>query len=417
MKKNNGSITPETKRLNYEIRITDKLANSIENYDKLHESKYDERFKKIKSGYNKYYTTRNNLNQNEQYFDKGKFKDINNTLDKKYSTLEESLKSIGENKLNAKTSEEFIEKFKSENVQDFEPLLNNQFSRKFKTIEQKELVNSLVFKQVYQCYKQNEPSITTNIPHLYHYGINGENTKFLVGHILAMDVLHPIEKSLIESAISNLKQQSAASDYVKFTAKEFYANNTVLIDIFPRNNEDLEGNCVIALDKKNKSMIETHTIILWKTNGNKLTVIDPTDKTFSQFLHNKTLKGFTIVTNSELPNKIYNSGGKKEKNSRDCVDIAVKLAFELNEKQKEENDLVNTIRKSVDQISNTKLPKKLEFFKLLQSSDYETRKKAKEFVSNEKIIKYNDNFNVDNIKNTEVMDNIVKLCGELEEIN
>jgi len=110
---------------------------------------------------------------------------------------------------------------------------------------------------------------------------------------------------------------------------------TVLIDIFDRNAENK-----IKFDENTP---ETHTVVLYEQKG-KYLVIDPSNTIFSYPLAGAH-EDIRLCFSNKL--QIYKAAGKTGANSdewRDCIDIAVKLAFSINNNEKLglENRLVST---------------------------------------------------------------------------
>lgn len=136
----------------------------------------------------------------------------------------------------------------------------------------------------------------------------------------AIKTLTPLEVCLLRKAIEHLK-----------------TNQTVLVDIFDKND-----NGSIKLDEEQK--LKIHTIVLYKNpaDESQLFVIDPSNSTFSKHLSLNSLRLFGPVNpdikiktlSGEV--KIYSppkeaSIGPEPYQYRDCIDIAVKIAFELND--------------------------------------------------------------------------------------
>ena len=126
-------------------------------------------------------------------------------------------------------------------------------------------------------------------------------------------------------------------------------NKTVLIDLFPRvlkkaMNKEV-GNIDLTQD------VETHTALLYKTTTNIL-VIDPNNPQFSAFL--KNVNPDIIQSSYRANDKIYERVGDAGPNSwRDCIDIAVKLAFVLNNSQTQYHNTQSIIKSpEVKQITN-----------------------------------------------------------------
>jgi hypothetical protein len=117
-----------------------------------------------------------------------------------------------------------------------------------------------------------------------------------------------IEKYIVNEAIKHLNEQY---------------KTTVLVEVFER---DASGQV--------KEPLSTHTVVLYKQN-NKYLVIDPSNAEFSTILigthkdvvacFNKKLKIYQPTEGAEEKGLL----GSKAHQWRDCVDIAVKLAFNL----------------------------------------------------------------------------------------
>ena len=110
---------------------------------------------------------------------------------------------------------------------------------------------------------------------------------------------------------------------------------TVLVDIFDR---DSDGKIKIE-----SNIPETHTVVLYEKSG-KYLVIDPSNATFSYLLAG-VHEDVRLCFSNKL--QIYKAGGKtgaKSDEWRDCIDIAVKLAFSVNNNEKLglENKLIAT---------------------------------------------------------------------------
>ena len=174
-------------------------------------------------------------------------------------------------------------------------------------------------------------------------------SKDLVGVHIGHDSLHPIEAELFSAAFTELDQREDATAFIQSNAKSQKPlpppNNVVLVDIFVR---DKDGN--IATDN---GLPETHTVALWK-KGEQLVLIDPSNTKFSSELVSplQKLSSKKIETIQVTKSKIYTHGSEKHE-VRDCVDIAVKIAFELNELQrKEKAEIIGIEKRMINQISN-----------------------------------------------------------------
>lgn len=213
--------------------------------------------------------------------------------------------------------------------------------------------------------------------------------------------MHPVEFSIFNKALDYLKDKIDAGTFLNIREPIEALpkpNNVVLVSFFPRSGSEsdkflLNETKTIVADEKIPNEVEIHTIALWKTGPKEITIIDPTDRIFSQFLK-KTLEEtyHNVVFQIEdygieaVDGKIYKPKHCSDKKllefARDCTDIAVKIAFELNEKQTDQS--VKSIKAAlvgaVEQISNTSLPKEIGLFKPLQSSDVDTRLSAKKLI-------------------------------------
>ena len=182
--------------------------------------------------------------------------------------------------------------------------------------------------------------------------------------------LHSLEKQLLQEAVTHLLNLADTK--------------TVLVDIFAR----VEGQ--IRIDN---GIPETHTVVLYKNlavNGkHEVLVIDPSNFRFSSHVANPdnvqhiTDDTFGGIKVSYEQNKIYTPTtkniGPNPDQYRDCIDIAVKLAFGLN---KEHNvDISKVINLGlIQEITNqAEINKNLPLnndsvVRIRQASDDNTRK-------------------------------------------
>ena len=247
-------------------------------------------------------------------------------------------------------------------------------------IEIKE-VKGFGFETIYQEDIKDADSLNINTPAVLRYGLNSESyaLKDLVGNYIEKGVLHPYEEALFAEAFNYLDKVESGEKYIQ--DKFQYPNNIVLIDIFDRSSD-------IINDGNN----QTHTIALWKKKDDELVLIDPSQKSYSEHLLAPIKSNFgkninTLVCTTLYGVAVYKPNDKTEYSSyleqkpkpRDCVDIAVKIAFELNEQQKNSPNLLNIENNMLAQISNdSKNAEHLTKFKNvvireLQSSSSETR--------------------------------------------
>jgi hypothetical protein len=211
------------------------------------------------------------------------------------------------------------------------------------------------FETIYQeGIRENKGIINTAIPAVIRYGLNTESKELnsLVGSYIEKGVLHPYEEALFQRAFDYLKLIESADYYIKSGDKSEYPNNVVLVDIFDRSKGFI-----------NEGHNQTHTVALWKKRDGEVVLIDPSNVGFSDHLR-KSLSGLLeieISLSSVANGIIYGSGGRDTGYSnyidilpkpRDCVDIAVKVAFELNEQQRAQEDLTKVESDMLKQVSN-----------------------------------------------------------------
>ena len=148
---------------------------------------------------------------------------------------------------------------------------------------------------------------------LQRFAIDTNSILNLIGTPLSKDKLHVIEEKIFESALLQLAHSPV-----------------VLVDIFKRNPNPKQDQVIIKDSKTGYP--ETHIICLWKNPLNKIFVIDPSNSDFSSFVVK------AIGNNMELylhPQKkfyaptLVSAVGRNELDKRDCIDIAVKIAFQI----------------------------------------------------------------------------------------
>lgn len=228
--------------------------------------------------------------------------------------------------------------------------------------------NGIIFEQVYQQNIRKKDltnfvsDLVDNKPVVIRYGINPSALGVVVGQPLDKKVLHPIEESLLQLAGEYLNKAPHA-ELVLSKESKLYPNNVVLVDIFVREDGKIKQD-----ESSNKP--ETHTIVLWRKKELEILLIDPSRVDFSKELIG-SIKSFLKVEvklHNPTGGVIYGTGGKEtgyselksttiaEHKHRDCVDIATKIGFEINELQIDENVLsLEQIERAINlQISNQK---------------------------------------------------------------
>ncbi len=258
--------------------------------------------------------------------------------------------------------------------------------------------------------------------------------------------LHQIEQDVFKCAYEHLENLKKLNQKVN--------NSTVLIDIFVRGKaKNIPGIYEFQIDKISEN-VEVHTLCLWD-NNDKIILIDPSNTSFSSFLkecsvikiddvltHNKNIdsNSYKLISKKDnpkqnlkkgnvtyIPAKFYESSlitkvGDKS-GSRDCIDIAVKIAFTLKDiNSNDYNDVIAAINKLSSQEKLNPILKNtgndgtpiLE----LQSSDPEKRikaenafKKLQEQIKNKELIEVFCN-NLDDLKEVVSSDGTNKLIKE-----
>jgi hypothetical protein len=279
-------------------------------------------------------------------------------------------KIISTVKVKGETIEQHLQKLKlSSQVQ-----INNIKDFGFETIYQEEIADITEIKLL----REDTPAVLR-----YGLDTDSESLRSIVGNSIEKGLLHPFEEALFYKAKDYLQQVDSAENYLQTIEKNIpHPNNVVLVDIFDRSS---------GLIKEGHS--QTHTIALWKKKDNEIVLIDPSKTDFSNHLCKplQSIFGTNIHSLIVLDDVIYGSGGKETGYSeynifmpkpRDCIDIAVKIAFELNEQQKSTLDLQKTSNNAIMQISNQKalaphmnLIKDI-FVRTLQSTNKYTREIA-----------------------------------------
>ena len=245
--------------------------------------------------------------------------------------------------------------------------------------EEKEIQN-FGFQTIYQEGIANCNDIKTGLPAVFRYGLDSESPdlKNIVGSYIEIGTLHPYERALFDNAFEYLSKTISAEEYLSNNDKVEYPNNVVLVDIFDRSTGSI-----------NEGDTQTHTVVLWKRKDDEIFLIDPSNINYSKHLSNN----FNVIPLEPAKNIFYGSAGKEtgysdyltnDPKPRDCVDIAVKIAFELNELQKiSELDKLPQITDSLQkQLSNQKILAphlilvKNDFVRTLQSSNKDTREIA-----------------------------------------
>lgn len=244
----------------------------------------------------------------------------------------------------------------NEKTEDFFTQVKGNFQNKedlgkFLNSQEEALTNlsaDNIFVKKYQ-YKTSETS------KVLRFGINIQHKELLkeldiYNNQLTKKVTNALQSKLEkQSDISNI---SGATKYAPFREKyisltsteelvvknavkylDSSSNKIALVDIFPREFNN-KNTGVGTINIKN---LDTHTALLYKTSGNQILVIDPNNPMFSSHLSKYQDDYYTLQTlcTTDPSFKIYSRPEKSETGFstdkyRDCIDIAVKIAFVLN---------------------------------------------------------------------------------------
>ena len=189
--------------------------------------------------------------------------------------------------------------------------------------------------------------------------------------------LHPLEVINLQSAI----------DYLS-TKEE---NKTVLIDIFARDPQT-----GMIKWQEEAPLPETHTVVLFKNSEKQLVVIDPSNSTFSKHLSTNTkmlISDNIEILASQKELRIYEQDkkigtGSEPHKYRDCIDIAVKIAFGLSKIEKVDQNKIEFLE-VIQEVTNQEDVNKNLFFskqdsiaRIRQASSDEVRKLSEKILNN-----------------------------------
>jgi len=183
--------------------------------------------------------------------------------------------------------------------------------------------------------------------------------------------LHPLEVINLQNAINDLN------------LKEI--NKTVLIDIFARDQ-------ITGLIKwQDNGLPETHTVVLFRNSEKQFVIIDPSNSSFSKHLstNTKLISDQLEILTLQKELRIYEQDkligtGSNPNQYRDCIDIAVKIAFGLNKIQELDINKIEQT-KTIQEVTNQKEINENIFLgkevitRIRQASDSEIREKFNKF--------------------------------------
>lgn len=201
-----------------------------------------------------------------------------------------------------------------------------------------------------------------------------------------------IEKDIVNNAIQ----------YLNHTG-----NKTVLVDVFPRVLKETTDNKVGTIDLTKG--IENHAVLLYKTLANKILIIDPNNPQFSAFLKNVSPD---IISSYRVDDKIYTRAGNSGPEAwRDCIDIAVKLAFVLNNSQTNYLDIPSIIKSpEVKLITNNPIIDDNIFYSKIFPVREKQKSDLKKIIDfHQKLEVTNDNYKNEKIKKYSALQENIKI--------
>lgn len=186
---------------------------------------------------------------------------------------------------------------------------------------------------------RNDPSASTNPtgPLVERFAIDPEAVKSAANQPINANELHPVEKEGLQQALQALSgQQSAAQP-----ASGKYKQNTFMVDIFARMNG-------LIKQEQGKTLPETHTVVLWKKQDDEIVLFDPNKREFSQHIKEplqdmlrQTHANGQVSLATFFPanaKMLYGTRDLHPANQRDCIDIAAKIGFTIEEDQLTSSD-------------------------------------------------------------------------------
>lgn len=178
-------------------------------------------------------------------------------------------------------------------------------------------------------------------PTVKHFGLNTNNLSHIIGTKLDSQSLDLVEYATFYNSIQELQERISHQQFFNNgtpRTTSFYPENVVLVDIIAR---DKDGKAKQDSDGK----LETHTIVLWHTSDKGFMIIDPNNNQFSDHLIPILQSSYPQFNFSHFGTELYKAEDSPEK--RDCIDIAAKIAFVINEEEKAGKSQ-DDIRRAID---------------------------------------------------------------------
>lgn len=213
--------------------------------------------------------------------------------------------------------------------------------------------------------------------------LNIHNSKQIDFSGKKLETLSNISQETKYKEFSSLIQLTTLEQEVLSYAITYLKGNSVktaLVDLFPRGTKPSDKGMINV--PKDDEPVDTHTVVLYNT-GKKILIIDPNNPQFSAHLANFKPE---ILEATYTPNdkyKIYSrpegfKTGFAPDKFRDCIDIAVKLAFGLNNEKSIYKNIDEVVKSEIvlwvtnnDKIDNTIFYSKIIAVREKQKSDIE----------------------------------------------
>jgi hypothetical protein len=213
------------------------------------------------------------------------------------------------------------------------------------------LQGNLCVKQEYHTTEINTAtSVRTQVPNgptVARYTIDEVAATGLTGTYAGVGALHPIEQHLFQEAVQELgrrpsAERLAAATTAPSTTPVASPNNVVLVDVFVRDPHGaIKQDPVASAAAGGRPIPETHTVALWQKKDREIVLIDPSNAAFTEHLV-RPLDALTgqnprfVIPSSKLQIYTPPTPTGPAPQPRDCIDIAVKIGFIINETQQQQ---------------------------------------------------------------------------------
>jgi hypothetical protein len=228
---------------------------------------------------------------------------------------------------------------------------------------------------------------------LKRFAIDSYSIADLIKNPLGKYTLHFIEEQIFELAFEELKIRPV-----------------VLVDVFKRSGR-----------AANSPHPETHTVCLWAYKEDAFLIIDPNNAEFTDFipkaLGSRNLEMWEhstpktkFVTRKFYSTNVINPIGRGKSDKRDCIDISVKIAFQIIQSRGLDYE---TIKNEINKLSNQSVVNRGilggadgTILRELQSSNLDNRKRGIQLLQDNK--EYTDSIIVHTLEDLEEL----QVCSE-----